>query len=79
MMPSSWSKLWRRGHVRDALVARDAEGSGPAYVVIGIGVNAVLGEALKRRVEASGARAADLLGGLEPPSYRAASVAEAGG
>jgi BirA family biotin operon repressor/biotin-[acetyl-CoA-carboxylase] ligase len=44
------------------LIELRAEASGPAYVVIGIGMNVVLGDALHRRVEATGTRAADLLG-----------------
>jgi BirA family transcriptional regulator, biotin operon repressor / biotin---[acetyl-CoA-carboxylase] ligase len=43
------------------LIELRAEASGPAYVVIGIGMNVVLGEAVHRQIEASGTRAADLL------------------
>jgi len=44
------------------LIELRAEAGGPAYVVIGIGLNVVLGEAVHRQIEASGTRAADLLG-----------------
>jgi BirA family biotin operon repressor/biotin-[acetyl-CoA-carboxylase] ligase len=37
-----------------------AEGSGPAYVVIGIGINCALGGELTRRVQATGAEPVDL-------------------
>ena len=44
------------------LIELRAEASGPAYVVIGIGMNVVLGDALHRQIEATGTRAADLVG-----------------
>jgi BirA family biotin operon repressor/biotin-[acetyl-CoA-carboxylase] ligase len=44
------------------LIELRAEAGGPAYVVIGIGMNVVLGDAVHRQIEASGTRAADLLG-----------------
>jgi BirA family biotin operon repressor/biotin-[acetyl-CoA-carboxylase] ligase len=44
------------------LIELRAEAGGPAYVVIGIGVNVVLGDVVHRQVEASGTRATDLLG-----------------
>ena len=44
------------------LIELRAESAGPAYVVIGIGVNVVLGDEVHRQIEASGTRAADLLG-----------------
>jgi BirA family biotin operon repressor/biotin-[acetyl-CoA-carboxylase] ligase len=44
------------------LIELRAEASGPAYVVIGIGLNVVLGDGVHRQIEASGTRAADLLG-----------------
>jgi BirA family biotin operon repressor/biotin-[acetyl-CoA-carboxylase] ligase len=43
------------------LIELRAEASGPAYVVIGIGINVVLGDAIHRQIEATGTRAADLL------------------
>jgi BirA family biotin operon repressor/biotin-[acetyl-CoA-carboxylase] ligase len=43
------------------LIELRAEAGGPAYVVIGIGINVVLGDAVHRQIEASGTRAADLL------------------
>jgi BirA family biotin operon repressor/biotin-[acetyl-CoA-carboxylase] ligase len=43
------------------LIELRAEAGGPAYVVIGIGVNVVLGDAVHRQIEASGNHAADLL------------------
>ena len=44
------------------LIELRAEASGPAYVVIGVGLNVVLGDEVHRQIEASGTRAADLLG-----------------
>jgi BirA family biotin operon repressor/biotin-[acetyl-CoA-carboxylase] ligase len=44
------------------LIELRAEASGPAYIVIGIGINVVLGDTVHRQIEASGTRAADLLG-----------------
>jgi BirA family biotin operon repressor/biotin-[acetyl-CoA-carboxylase] ligase len=43
------------------LIELRAEAGGPAYVVIGIGINVALGEAAQRQIEAAGTRAADLL------------------
>ncbi|HEV2227971.1 MAG TPA: biotin--[acetyl-CoA-carboxylase] ligase [Steroidobacteraceae bacterium] len=42
------------------LIDLRAESAGPAYVVIGIGLNVVLGEALLRKIAAAGLPAADL-------------------
>ncbi|HWW19755.1 MAG TPA: biotin--[acetyl-CoA-carboxylase] ligase [Steroidobacteraceae bacterium] len=43
------------------LIELRAEAGGPAYVVVGIGLNVVLGDAVHRQIEAAGNRAADLL------------------
>jgi len=43
------------------LIELRAEAGGPAYVVVGIGINVVLGDAVHRRIESTGTRAADLL------------------
>jgi BirA family biotin operon repressor/biotin-[acetyl-CoA-carboxylase] ligase len=43
------------------LIELRAEAGGPAYVVVGVGINVVLGDAVHRQIEASGNRAADLL------------------
>jgi BirA family transcriptional regulator, biotin operon repressor / biotin---[acetyl-CoA-carboxylase] ligase len=43
------------------LIELRAEAGGPAYVVIGIGINIALGEVVHRQVEATGTRAADLV------------------
>ena len=42
------------------LIELRAEAGGPAYIVIGIGMNVVLGEKLRRDIEATGTRAVDL-------------------
>lgn len=48
------------------LIELRAEAGGPAYVVIGVGINVALGDIVLRRVEATGTRAADLVGlGIE--------------
>jgi BirA family biotin operon repressor/biotin-[acetyl-CoA-carboxylase] ligase len=44
------------------LIELRAEAGGPAYVVIGLGLNVALGDAMLREVAASGTQAADLLG-----------------
>ena len=44
------------------LIELRAEAGGPAYVVIGLGLNVALGEAVARQVAASGTQAADLMG-----------------
>ena len=44
------------------LIELRAEAGGPAYVVIGVGINVALGETMHRRVESTGTRAADLVG-----------------
>ncbi len=44
------------------LIELRAEAGGPAYVVIGLGLNVALGEAVLRQVAASGTQAADLVG-----------------
>jgi BirA family biotin operon repressor/biotin-[acetyl-CoA-carboxylase] ligase len=44
------------------LIELRAEAGGPAYAVIGIGVNVALGDAVHRQVESTGTRAADLVG-----------------
>jgi BirA family transcriptional regulator, biotin operon repressor / biotin---[acetyl-CoA-carboxylase] ligase len=44
------------------LIELRAEASGPAYVVIGIGMNIALGDIVHKQIEASGTRAADLVG-----------------
>jgi BirA family transcriptional regulator, biotin operon repressor / biotin---[acetyl-CoA-carboxylase] ligase len=50
------------------LIELRAEAGGPAYVVIGLGLNVALGEAVTRQVAASGTQAADLTGlGAGPP------------
>jgi BirA family biotin operon repressor/biotin-[acetyl-CoA-carboxylase] ligase len=43
------------------LIELRAEAGGPAYVVVGIGMNVVLGDTVHRQIEAAGNRAADLL------------------
>jgi BirA family transcriptional regulator, biotin operon repressor / biotin---[acetyl-CoA-carboxylase] ligase len=51
------------------LIDLRAESAGPAYVVIGIGLNVALGEALLRKIAAAGLAAADLAGaGSAAPS-----------
>jgi BirA family biotin operon repressor/biotin-[acetyl-CoA-carboxylase] ligase len=50
------------------LIELRAEAGGPAYVVIGLGLNVALGELVLRQVAASGTQAADLGGlGAAPP------------
>jgi BirA family transcriptional regulator, biotin operon repressor / biotin---[acetyl-CoA-carboxylase] ligase len=44
------------------LIELRAEAGGPAYVVIGLGLNVALGDAVLRQVAASGTQAADLTG-----------------
>ena len=44
------------------LIDLRAESAGPAYVVIGIGLNVALGEAVSRKIAAAGLAAADLSG-----------------
>jgi BirA family biotin operon repressor/biotin-[acetyl-CoA-carboxylase] ligase len=44
------------------LIELRAEAGGPAYVVIGLGLNVALGDAVSRQVAASGTQAADLIG-----------------
>jgi BirA family biotin operon repressor/biotin-[acetyl-CoA-carboxylase] ligase len=44
------------------LIELRAEAGGPAYVVIGLGLNVALGETVARQVAASGTQAADLMG-----------------
>ena len=44
------------------LIELRAEAGGPAYVVIGLGLNVALGDAVLRQVAASGTQAADLIG-----------------
>jgi BirA family biotin operon repressor/biotin-[acetyl-CoA-carboxylase] ligase len=43
------------------LIELRAEASGPAYAVIGIGVNVALGETVQQQIESTGTRAADLV------------------
>lgn len=43
------------------LIELRAEAGGPAYVVVGIGMNVVLGDTVHRQIEAAGNRACDLL------------------
>jgi BirA family transcriptional regulator, biotin operon repressor / biotin---[acetyl-CoA-carboxylase] ligase len=51
------------------LIDLRAESAGPAYVVIGIGLNVALGEAVLKRIAAAGLAAADLTGtGSAAPS-----------
>ena len=51
------------------LIDLRAESAGPAYVVIGIGLNVALGEAVSRKIAAAGLAAADLSGaGAAAPS-----------
>jgi BirA family biotin operon repressor/biotin-[acetyl-CoA-carboxylase] ligase len=50
------------------LIELRAEAGGPAYVVIGLGLNVALGEAVLRQVAASGTQASDLIAlGVERP------------
>jgi BirA family biotin operon repressor/biotin-[acetyl-CoA-carboxylase] ligase len=42
------------------LIELRAEASGPAYAVIGIGMNVALGETIQRQIESTGTHAADL-------------------
>jgi BirA family biotin operon repressor/biotin-[acetyl-CoA-carboxylase] ligase len=44
------------------LIELRAEAGGPAYVVVGLGLNVALGETVQRQVQASGTQAADLIG-----------------
>jgi BirA family biotin operon repressor/biotin-[acetyl-CoA-carboxylase] ligase len=50
------------GKLGGILIELRAEAGGPAYVVIGLGLNVALGDAVLRQVAASGTRAADLIG-----------------
>lgn len=43
------------------LIELRAEAAGPAYAVIGIGMNVALGETVKRQIESTGTRASDLV------------------
>jgi BirA family transcriptional regulator, biotin operon repressor / biotin---[acetyl-CoA-carboxylase] ligase len=58
------------------LIELRAEAGGPAYVVIGLGLNVALGEAVARQVAASGTQAADLmaLGAGQPDRNRLAAA-----
>jgi BirA family transcriptional regulator, biotin operon repressor / biotin---[acetyl-CoA-carboxylase] ligase len=50
------------------LIELRAEAGGPAYVVVGLGLNVALGDAVLRQVQVSGTQAADLIGmGVEHP------------
>ena len=44
------------------LIELRAEAGGPAYVVVGLGLNVALGETVQRQVQASGTQATDLIG-----------------
>ena len=44
------------------LIELRAEAGGPAYVVVGLGLNVALGDAVLKQVKASGTQAADLIG-----------------
>ena len=58
------------------LIELRAEAGGPAYVVIGLGLNVVLGATLLRQVAASGTQAADLVGlGAARPDRNALAAA----
>jgi BirA family biotin operon repressor/biotin-[acetyl-CoA-carboxylase] ligase len=57
------------------LIELRAEAGGPAYVVIGLGLNVALGDAVVRQVAASGTQAADLAGlGAQPDRNRLAAA-----
>jgi BirA family biotin operon repressor/biotin-[acetyl-CoA-carboxylase] ligase len=58
------------------LIELRAEAGGPAYVVIGLGLNVALGDAVLRQVAASGTLAADLsaLGAAQPDRNRLAAA-----
>jgi BirA family biotin operon repressor/biotin-[acetyl-CoA-carboxylase] ligase len=58
------------------LIELRAEAGGPAYVVIGLGLNVALGDAVLRQVAASGTQAADLvgLGATQPDRNRLAAA-----
>jgi BirA family transcriptional regulator, biotin operon repressor / biotin---[acetyl-CoA-carboxylase] ligase len=58
------------------LIELRAEASGPAYVVIGIGMNVALGGVVQRQIEATGTRAAELAGLCPEPVDRHRVVAE---
>lgn len=58
------------------LIEMRGESGGPAYVVIGIGVNVVLGEAVLARIAETGTRATDLKSAGADPVPRNALVAE---
>jgi BirA family biotin operon repressor/biotin-[acetyl-CoA-carboxylase] ligase len=49
------------GKLAGILIELRAEAGGPAYVVVGIGMNVVLGDTVHRQIEAAGNRASDLL------------------
>jgi BirA family biotin operon repressor/biotin-[acetyl-CoA-carboxylase] ligase len=50
------------------LIELRAEAGGPAYVVVGLGLNVALGDSVQKQVTASGTQAADLIGmGVEHP------------
>jgi BirA family transcriptional regulator, biotin operon repressor / biotin---[acetyl-CoA-carboxylase] ligase len=50
------------------LIELRAEAGGPAYVVVGLGLNVALGTDVQKQVKASGTQAADLIGlGVEHP------------
>ena len=50
------------------LIELRAEAGGPAYVVVGLGLNVALGAEVQKQVKASGTQAADLIGmGVEHP------------
>lgn len=57
------------------LIELRAESGGPACVVIGIGVNVALGEALLAEIERTGMPATDLASSLEAPARNAVAAA----
>jgi BirA family biotin operon repressor/biotin-[acetyl-CoA-carboxylase] ligase len=58
------------------LIELRAEAAGPAYVVVGLGLNVALGEKVLRQVKASGTQAADLIGlGVKHPDRNRLSAA----